>query len=101
MEAFDSAAEMLRLAEHYRRMSDDELLELAKRASDLTDCAKLTLNQEILVRKLQIEESKNELSSESLATDDSTDVSSYAEERELVELCPVWGRTDALNIQNR
>jgi DNA-directed RNA polymerase subunit M/transcription elongation factor TFIIS len=101
MEALDPAAEWLRLSEHYRQMSDNELLVLARRNSDLTEVAQQTLAQEISQRrlKLQPEEPPAPLPAEPPADSSSTNADSYDEDRELVEICVVWSLSDALQVQ--
>jgi len=39
MEAFDPAGEWRHLSEHYRQMSDNELMVLARQKAELTDVA--------------------------------------------------------------
>jgi DNA-directed RNA polymerase subunit M/transcription elongation factor TFIIS len=97
MEALDSAAEWLRLSEHYRQMSDSELLLLVRDNSDLTDVAQQILAQEISQRrlKLQAEEPPPPPPSPEPPSD-----SSYDEDRELVEICVVWSLSDALQLQS-
>jgi len=48
------AAESLRIAEHYRQLTDDELIELAQHPSELTEMAHAALRQEISSRKLTV-----------------------------------------------
>ena len=101
MEALDPAAEWLRLSEHYRQMSDNELLALARRNSDLTEVAQQTLANEISQRrlKLQPEEPPAPLPTEPPPDSSSTNADSYDEDRELVEICVVWSLSDALQVQ--
>jgi DNA-directed RNA polymerase subunit M/transcription elongation factor TFIIS len=91
------AAESLRLAEHYRRLSDDELIELAQDASELTELAQGALKQEILERKLKVPAKEPERPQPEPQFSESED--EYAEDRSLVELCTVWSRNDALKVQ--
>ena len=51
----DWGAEMRRLGELYRAMSDEELLRLAARPGDLTDEAQGVLRTEMASRRLQAE----------------------------------------------
>src|SRR6185437_1253706 len=92
------AAESLRLTQHYRQMSDDELIELAQDSSELTELAQGALKQEIFARKLKVppaeEPSKPQPDSQVDELEDE-----YAEDRSLVELCTVWSRNDALKVQ--
>lgn len=92
------AGESLRLAEHYRQMSDEELIELAQNSAELTELAQSALHQEISTRRLSIsspeEPRKPQLEPASSESDDE-----YAEDRRLVELCKVWSHDDALKLQ--
>jgi hypothetical protein len=47
MELIDQAGEWRRLAEHYRQLTDDELVDLARQMSDLTDGARDALKQDL------------------------------------------------------
>jgi DNA-directed RNA polymerase subunit M/transcription elongation factor TFIIS len=93
MESLNPATEWLRLSEHYRQISDDELLGLARQDSELTEVAQQALKDEIHQRRLKLEPEKAPPQPEP-----QTD-SSYAEERELVEVCSVWSLADALQLQ--
>jgi len=101
MQTLDPAGEWLRLSEHYRQLSDDELVGLARQTSELTDVAQQALAQEIANRRLKIppEESAAPRSPE-LQPDSAEDGESpYAEDRELVVVCTVWSLADALKLQ--
>jgi hypothetical protein len=54
MQTLDPAGEWLRLSEHYRQLSDDELVGLGRQTSELTDVAQPALTQEIANRRLKI-----------------------------------------------
>jgi DNA-directed RNA polymerase subunit M/transcription elongation factor TFIIS len=112
MDTFDSG-EFLRIAEHYRRMSDDEILLLLPQSSELTPFAQQALANEVRSRGLQgqIDEQpstkfkpaadrfeREAAKFRNPAGDDSPD-SPYAEERKPVELCTVWSERDALQVQ--
>ena len=125
MSILDPAAEYLRLSEHYRAMSDEELLLLAAQTAKLTPFAQQALASEIRQRGLKIEPTEDQepaavwpakpalqfertapkfRASSSDAADDSADADSadedpYDEDRELVTLCTVWSLRDALKIQ--
>lgn len=91
------AAESLRLAERYRQMSDDELIELAKDSSELTELAQGVLTQEVLVRKLKVPPvEEQERPQPELQPSKSED--EYAEDRSLIELCTVWSHNDAVKV---
>ena len=107
----DPAAEYLRLAERYRQMSDEELLELIPESESLTHEAQQALASEIRSRGLRIETSSEESTAKPTlggpkfrqespeAADDSPESDTYEEERKLVELCTVWSQRDALKLQ--
>jgi len=95
------AAESLRIAEHYRQLTDDELIELAQHPSELTEMAHAALRQEISSRKLTVppveEQRETNWPPPHDVNDDSDDP--YAEERKLVGLTTVWSRRDAEQLQ--
>lgn len=95
------AAESLRIAEHYRQLSDGELIDLAQHPSELTEMALAALQQEISSRKLKVPavEDKREANWVPPADDDAGD-SPYAEDRKLVALTTVWSRRDAEQLQS-
>ena len=97
MEALDPAAEWLRLSERYRQMSDHELLALARDNSDLTDVAQQALAQEISQRRLKLQPEEPPAPPNPEPPPGSS--SSYAEDRELVEICTVWSLSDATQLQ--
>jgi hypothetical protein len=98
MQTLDPAGEWLRLSEHYRQLSDDELVGLARQTSDLTDDAQQALAQEIANRRLKIPPEESVAPSSPEPQPDSTEdgESPYAEDRELVVICTVWSLADAL-----
>ena len=98
MPALDPAGEFLRVAEHYRRMSDEELLVLARQKSDLTDLAQQALESEMSHRRLEapVEEPP---APPKPPPPDSEPGDPYAEQRRLVEVCKVWSLSDALQVQ--
>jgi hypothetical protein len=65
MDRFDPAGEYLRIAEHYRQMSDEELLVLVPQSSELTPMAQQALASEIRQRGLKTEAADNKLSAPS------------------------------------
>ncbi len=101
MQSLDPAGEWLRLSEHYRQLSDDELVGLARQTSKLTDGAQQALAQEIANRRLKIppEEPAVPPSPEPEPESAEDGESAYAEERELVDICTVWSFADALKLQ--
>jgi DNA-directed RNA polymerase subunit M/transcription elongation factor TFIIS len=101
METLDPAGAWLRLSEHYRQLSDDELVHLARQTSELTDVAQQVLAQEIANRRLKIppEEPADPRSPVSQPDSAEKPTLPYAEDRELVLICTVWSLADALKLQ--
>lgn len=113
MDVRDPAGEFLRITERYHGMSDEELLNLARESSQLTDSAHEALASEMRCRGVKLEPEVPETdrpepepipahrlqSPSEGAQDDSEEDDPYAEERELVELCEVWSRRDAYQVQ--
>ena len=95
MDTLDPAGEWLRLSEHYRQMSDGELVALARQASGLTDAARLILSQEITRRRLELPPEEPPVVPDPEPDPDSP----YADDRELVDICTVWSLRDALQVQ--
>ena len=100
MDALGPASETLRLAEHYRQMSDGELIELARHPSDLTEMAQAALKQEVASRRLTVPQPQATALPEPLPPPDQPDEESpYAEARQLVAACTVYSLRDALQLQ--
>jgi hypothetical protein len=115
MDKSDLAAEYLRLAEHYRQMSDEELIELIPQMGDLTPSAQDALAGELRHRGLKPDvkaeattstnpsfegsEIRQESASAASTGDSSESDDDCADDRKLVELCTVWSQRDALKIQ--
>ncbi|MGB8010716.1 MAG: hypothetical protein WCF68_03820 [Terriglobales bacterium] len=128
MQTFDPAgAEFLRISEHYRRMTDEELQVLIPQSSELTPFAQQALANEVRSRGLKAEPADEKLSppspfkpppafferespkfrdepaDDSSSSDspesDSSEEDNYDEDRKLVELCTVWSLRDALKVQ--
>ena len=100
MKLADSAGEWLRLSEHYRQLTDEELLKLARLPSALTDDAQQVLRNEISVRRLQLPPDEPPAEERRVPAYVEPDPDSlYAEERELVTICTVWSLRDALQLQ--
>jgi hypothetical protein len=96
-ETFNDPGQYLRLSEHYRQMTDGELLDLAGQKFSLTRTAQQILQQELSSPRLQIGEV---LPPESAAPQDNLeDDDPYAEERRLVEIRTVYSSRDALQLQ--
>ena len=103
MHTLDPAGEWLRLCEHYRQLSDEELLGLAHQSSELTDAAQQALAQEISQRSLKPQPHSEGAPAPQKAEPppDFSDAADwpYAEDRKLVEICTVWSLADALQVQ--
>jgi DNA-directed RNA polymerase subunit M/transcription elongation factor TFIIS len=101
MQTLDPAGEWLRLSEHYRQLSDDELVHMARQTSELTDVAQQALAQEIANRRLKLppEESAAPRSPEPQPDSAEDGESPYAEDRQLVDILTVWSLADALKLQ--
>lgn len=94
------AAESLRIAEHYRQLSDGELVDLAQHPSELTEMAQAALQQEISSRKLKVPPAEDPRENNwAPPVGDESDDSPYAEERRLVGLTTIWSRRDAEQLQ--
>jgi len=95
-----SAEESLQLAEHYRRLTDEELIVLARQKESLTEAAQQTLATEIRSRMLTVPPLEPQPSPRPLPPPDIGDEDDpYAEDRELIGICTVWSRDDALRLQ--
>jgi len=101
MSTLDSPGELLRLSEHYRRMTDEELIALARDPSALTDMAQHALAMEVSQRRLKVPalEVKPRGEVRPPAPPSEEDDDPYAEDRELFEICKVWSLRDALQVQ--
>ena len=96
-----SAEESLRLAEHYRCLTDEELIVIAQQKDALTEAAQQALTAEILSRRLTIPPpSAPQAPPRPMPPLDSeNEEDEYAEDRELVEIRKVWSKADALRLQ--
>jgi DNA-directed RNA polymerase subunit M/transcription elongation factor TFIIS len=95
MKLADQAGEWLRLCHHYRTMTDEELLNLARQKSSLTETASQILASEMSSRRLQPPPEEPP----ALVFIEPDPDSPYAEDREPVEICTVWSLRDALQLQ--
>ena len=98
MKLADSAGEWLRLSDHYRNLTDEEVLDLARRPWSLTESAQQVLRNEMSARRLELPPQEPEESRASAYVDPDP-ASLYAEERQLVTICTVWSLRDALQVQ--
>jgi DNA-directed RNA polymerase subunit M/transcription elongation factor TFIIS len=99
MEAFGPASESLRLSEHYRQLTDDELIAIAQDTSDLTEMAQQALETQIFQRKLTIPTLQPPTASLPPDTGDDQTEDPYAEDRQIVQVAIVWSLSDALKLQ--
>lgn len=104
MATLDPTSEWRRLTESYGRMCDDELLDLTRQKSELTDVAQEALANEICQRKLK--PPPEEVSAPARVApvpppqpDSSDSPSAYDEDRKLVDIRTVWSLADALQLQ--
>ena len=100
MNEIDRVAEWRQVTEHYRALSDDELVAIARQKDDLTDVAQQALAAEILHRKLEIPREEPEEELEVLPDPELDPDSPYAEDRELVVIETVYSLRDALQLQS-
>src|SRR4051812_26176277 len=114
MGILDPAAESLRLAEHYRRLTDDELIALADQKQGLTEAAQQALTMEFSSRGVPMPAPEppvdarpapppDESDGEDVPDDDEDvnvdEEDVYAEDRKLVEIRKVWSEADARQLQ--
>jgi DNA-directed RNA polymerase subunit M/transcription elongation factor TFIIS len=99
MEAFGPASESLRLSEHYRHLTDDELIAIAQDTSELTDLAQQALATEVSQRKLTIPTPQPSAPPPPPDTEDDQTEDPYAEDRQVVQIATVWSLSDALKLQ--
>lgn len=95
MATIDPASEWLRLSEHYRRMTDEEILDLAQQSSELTSAAQQALASEIAHRGLKVEA----VDPPHAPDPEPSRESAYAEDLALVELCVVWSQSDTVQLE--
>ena len=117
MRSINHAGEWLRLSEHYQRMTDGELIAIAKDRDKLTEIAQQILAMELSTRKLKVEAENDHRENPDFAktarvgappppVHADTEASEYAgdpyaEDRELVEIETVWSLRDAIDLQRR
>ena len=97
MQGLGPASESLRLSEHYRRMTDEELIELAQNSSSLTEMAQSALAQEIYSRRLTVPPPEKPPIAPPPPDEPAAD-DPYAEERTLVTICEVYSVRDAMQV---
>jgi hypothetical protein len=121
MSDINHAGEWLRLSEHYQRMTDGELIAIAKDRDKLTEIAQQILTMELSARKLKVEveaEAENDQTENpdfantagggappsAVHADSETSEYAgdpYAQDRELVQIETVWSLRDAIDLQRR
>lgn len=106
MQILDPAGESLRLAEHYRRLTDDELIEIVRHSKELTETAQQALALEVSSRKLTVPANEPPVvmrPAPSLKAfddpDPQTEDDPYAEDRKLFEIRKVWSEADARRLE--
>jgi len=99
MGTLGTAQESLRLAQHYGRLTDEELIELAGEKENLTEAAQQALMMEISSRKLSVPPSQPKVTLPPVPSPTSSDDDPYAEDRELVQIRTVWSKADAHRLQ--
>lgn len=107
MNTLGSPEEFLRISEHYRSLSDGELIVLAQQPSELTDVARQALTNEISHRRLTVPSPepaaarlRPEPPPEITDPNDPAYDPTYLEDRKLIQVCSVWSQRDALQLQN-
>src|SRR5262249_28221376 len=127
MSLIDEPGEWLRLSDHYRHMTDGELIKIASDRDQLTEIAQQILAMELSARRLKLDEvnprspkvarmvaspSPGELRTTQqpkaavpMSGDDEScrgtaAADRYAEDRKLVRLLTVWSLRDALQVQH-
>jgi DNA-directed RNA polymerase subunit M/transcription elongation factor TFIIS len=96
MANLDPGTEWRRLSELYGRMSDEELLRLAREQSELTDVAREALRNEMAQRKLKV---RPEPRPKPAPMPETPLDSPYYKDRKLVEIATAWSLADALQLQ--
>jgi hypothetical protein len=92
VETLDPGREWSRLSDHYRQMTDEELLALNEQKSELSEVAQQALAQELSGRRLKPGKAA------AVVPIPETSDSPYADDRELAELCTVWSLADAAQL---
>ncbi|HTS37551.1 MAG TPA: hypothetical protein VMH04_17880 [Candidatus Solibacter sp.] len=96
MAHLDSAGELLRLAEHYRSLTDGELLDIAEDTSELTPIAQQALSDEMSQRRLKLAVKPPPPKPEPFLPTGSE----FDEDRAPLTVCTVWSQRDALKVQS-
>jgi DNA-directed RNA polymerase subunit M/transcription elongation factor TFIIS len=100
MESLGPAGEFLRISDHYRALSDEEILDLAEQPSELTEIAQQALANEMSHRGLKARPQTPATRPEVWTPPDNLDLDDpYGEDRQLVRICTVWSLADASQVQ--
>jgi DNA-directed RNA polymerase subunit M/transcription elongation factor TFIIS len=101
MGTVDRVEQWRQLTEHYRALTDDELIAIARDKSELTEVAQQALDSEIASRKLEIppEEPEQDEDEEAPVLPEPEPDSPYDEDRELVEIERVFSLRDAQQLE--
>ena len=101
MNAVDRSEQWRQVTEHYRSLTDDELIAIAREKSDLTEVAQQAIDSEIASRKLVIpaEEAEERESAPAFREPEIDPDAPYDEDRELVEIEKVFSLRDAQQLQ--
>jgi hypothetical protein len=99
MDTVDRIERSRQVTDHYRSLTDDELIAIAGQRSDLTDIAQQALDAEVLRRKLEIPAAEPEENPVELPDSEPAFDSPYAEDRQLVALETVFSLRDAQQLE--
>lgn len=99
MGAVDRVEEWRQVTEHYRSLTDDELVAIARQRSELTDVAQQAMDAEILHRKLEIPPELPDDEPKVPVLPEPEPDSPYEPERQLAEIETVYSLRDALQLQ--
>ena len=97
MSHLDPAGELLRISAHYRQMTDDELLDIARDSSELTQIAQQALADEMSQRRLKLQP---EPPPPPQPAPDEPTGSAFDDDRKLISVSTVWSLRDALQLQS-
>jgi len=99
MDAVDRVEQWRQVSEHYRSLTDDELIAIARQKSELTDVAQQALDAEVLHRKLEIPPELPDDEPELAVLPEPEPGSPYEPERQLAEIETVYSLRDARQLQ--
>lgn len=88
-----------KVAEHYRSLTDEELIAIAQQRSDLTEIAQQALDSEMLNRNLDVPAKQPDENPVTLPDLELVLDSPYAEDRELVAIETVFSLRDAQQME--